>query len=137
MVYHAAVCCLCGDFGFSEKLFRCERCFTRFQHTYCRNYYEYEEGTGTPEICDWCRSEGHNIGKQVLDFKRSSMKEVVPSRGRSNYVSCERIKQNVNHEEISGKGKNLISSHTHSTTPSSSSSKSTGRRYKLLKDVLC
>lgn len=34
MVYHAAVCCLCGDFGFSEKLFRCERCFTRYQHTY-------------------------------------------------------------------------------------------------------
>jgi uncharacterized paraquat-inducible protein A len=28
------VCSMCGDVGFSDKLFRCARCRSRFQHSY-------------------------------------------------------------------------------------------------------
>lgn len=30
----ATVCCMCGDVGFSDKLFRCHKCRNRFQHSY-------------------------------------------------------------------------------------------------------
>ncbi|KAG6402730.1 hypothetical protein SASPL_134939 [Salvia splendens] len=49
------VCCLCGDVGFSDKLFRCSHCRHRFQHSYCSNYYsEYGESI---QVCDWCQCE--------------------------------------------------------------------------------
>ncbi|KAL1546495.1 hypothetical protein AAHA92_23084 [Salvia divinorum] len=49
------VCCLCGDVGFSDKLFRCSDCRHRFQHSYCSNYYgEYGESN---QVCDWCQCE--------------------------------------------------------------------------------
>ena len=28
------VCCMCGDVGFPDKLFRCAKCHHRFQHSY-------------------------------------------------------------------------------------------------------
>nr|DAD47765.1 TPA_asm: hypothetical protein HUJ06_017702 [Nelumbo nucifera] len=33
MVDLQTVCCMCGDVGFSDKLFRCIRCRHRFQHS--------------------------------------------------------------------------------------------------------
>ncbi|XP_020570716.1 uncharacterized protein LOC110017901 [Phalaenopsis equestris] len=54
------VCCMCGDIGFSDKLFQCLRCLYRFQHSYCSNYYREESSTEqTAGLCDWCRSEEH------------------------------------------------------------------------------
>lgn len=29
-----SVCCMCGDVGFSDKLFRCNKCRYRLQHSY-------------------------------------------------------------------------------------------------------
>ncbi|KAL1540088.1 hypothetical protein AAHA92_24497 [Salvia divinorum] len=49
------VCCLCGDVGFSDKLFRCSHCRHRFQHSYCSNYYG--ECGETIQVCDWCQCE--------------------------------------------------------------------------------
>lgn len=34
MVDHQTVCCMCGDVGFLDKLFRCNKCNHRFQHSY-------------------------------------------------------------------------------------------------------
>ncbi|KAK1304347.1 hypothetical protein QJS10_CPB11g00337 [Acorus calamus] len=47
------VCCMCGDVGFPDKLFRCRRCLSRFQHS---NYNESSSEMGGG-VCDWCRSE--------------------------------------------------------------------------------
>ncbi|KAK7814296.1 hypothetical protein CFP56_003347 [Quercus suber] len=33
MVDTQTVCCMCGDVGFSDKLFRCNKCRHRFQHS--------------------------------------------------------------------------------------------------------
>lgn len=34
MVDVERVCCMCGDVGFPDKIFRCIKCHHRFQHTY-------------------------------------------------------------------------------------------------------
>jgi hypothetical protein len=33
MVDLEIVCCMCGDVGFRDKLFRCNKCGHRFQHS--------------------------------------------------------------------------------------------------------
>ncbi|PON57718.1 Zinc finger, FYVE/PHD-type [Trema orientale] len=124
MVDLQTVCCMCGDVGFPDKLFRCNKCRHRFQHSYCSNYYsEYAEPT---EVCDWCQSEG----KSARSYGGSSKKSMAASESgvssRSEY-SGEKIKQH-DREESAEKGKN----------PSGAPSpRPTTRRYKLLKDVMC
>ncbi|WOL00449.1 hypothetical protein Cni_G09162 [Canna indica] len=49
------VCCMCGDQGLSEELFRCKACLVRFQHKYCSNLFPRAE---TYRACNWCLSEG-------------------------------------------------------------------------------
>ncbi|PKA59585.1 hypothetical protein AXF42_Ash018052 [Apostasia shenzhenica] len=119
------VCCMCGDIGFSNKLFQCLRCLYRFQHSYCSNYYHDQPAAG---ICDWCLSDeqrGSNprvrqtaggrlsAGDRSAASRQSGEREVVDaaagSRGRTGGAS----------------------------SASPSSGKHAGRRYKLLKDVLC
>ncbi|KAF5180084.1 zinc ion-binding protein [Thalictrum thalictroides] len=118
------VCCLCGDIGFPDKLFRCNKCSNRFQHSYCSNYYE--ESSSTAGLCDWCLSKERS-GKHVVSSKRQSIgKETGLATNRSEY-SNEKIKQNER-EENAEKGKNT--SGTPSPRPAS-------RRYKSLKDVMC
>ncbi|XP_020248102.1 uncharacterized protein LOC109825649 [Asparagus officinalis] len=105
---------MCGDVGFPDKLFQCIRCISRFQHSYCSNYYQ-EEPSGTADgICDWCLSE---------DRRPSSKKN-------SGYPSADhKGKRGSDQRESAARGK--------SSGGSSSSAKPSGRRYKLLKDVLC
>ncbi|KAL3624515.1 hypothetical protein CASFOL_031183 [Castilleja foliolosa] len=101
------VCCMCGDVGFSDKLFRCSNCRNRFQHSYCSNYYR--ENAAPIEICDWCQCE---------DQRNSS------SSSRSGY-SGGKIRPHYGGEaaeKVAGK---------------SQSPRTTTRRYKLLKDVMC
>ncbi|RDX81339.1 hypothetical protein CR513_37986 [Mucuna pruriens] len=122
MVDLQTVCCMCGDVGFPDKLFRCNKCHHRFQHSYCSNYYG---GLTEIEVCDWCQSEGRSSRHNSIG---SNSKKVMggndgSTTNRSEY-SGEKIKQ---HEESgSEKGK----SPTPSPRPST-------RRYKLLKDVMC
>ncbi|XP_078152059.1 uncharacterized protein LOC144547317 [Carex rostrata] len=114
------VCCMCGDIGFPEKLFQCRRCQSRFQHSYCTNYYSHK-GSEDAQVCDWCLTEEQSNSKQGI----TQSKKLV--------IHTEKVKpiKVMDREEIVCRGKNI--------TPgsSSSSSKATGRRYKLLKDVLC
>jgi hypothetical protein len=35
----AAVCCMCGDHGLQQELFRCKSCRVRLQRSYCSNLY--------------------------------------------------------------------------------------------------
>ncbi|KAL3833096.1 hypothetical protein ACJIZ3_007832 [Penstemon smallii] len=123
MVDLDTVCCMCGDVGFPEKLFRCSKCRNRFQHSYCSNYYrEYSEPI---EICDWCQYEEKN--SQSSSSSSKSNKSVHANEVRSSY-SGDKIKQH-NREE----GGTTAEKATGKTP----SPRTTTRRYKLLKDVMC
>ncbi|WOL08761.1 hypothetical protein Cni_G17514 [Canna indica] len=50
----SVVCCMCGDLGLSEELFRCETCNVRLQHRYCSNLYPKFQRYST---CNWCLRE--------------------------------------------------------------------------------
>ncbi|GLT60232.1 hypothetical protein SLA2020_330060 [Shorea laevis] len=127
MVDLQTVCCMCGDVGFSDKLFRCNKCRHRVQHSYCSNYYsEFGEPI---KLCDWCQSEERNAKNG------SSSKKLLAGNGnvtgitnRSEY-SGDKIKQQD--RDVSAatekQGKNIGPPSPRPTT----------RRYKLLKDVMC
>ncbi|CAJ1948180.1 unnamed protein product [Sphenostylis stenocarpa] len=113
---------MCGDVGFPDKLFRCNKCRHRFQHSYCSNYYgELVE----IELCDWCQSEGRSFSRHSVGIGSNSKKPVAGATTRSEY-SGEKIK----HHEESGLNSEKGKSPTPSPRPST-------RRYKLLKDVMC
>ncbi|CAL5195224.1 unnamed protein product [Lathyrus oleraceus] len=114
MVDHQIVCCLCGDVGFTNKLFRCNNCHHRFQHSYCSNFYgEVSE----IEECDWCQSKGKNS----IGSKKPAVR-VAMNGGGSSECSGEKILKQHRDE----KKKSSLASPRQAT-----------RRYKLLKDVMC
>jgi hypothetical protein len=47
----AAVCCMCGDHGLPQELFRCKSCRARLQHSYCSNLYPRDTAYRS---CNWC-----------------------------------------------------------------------------------
>ncbi|CAK9319221.1 unnamed protein product [Citrullus colocynthis] len=104
------LCCLCGDVGFPAKLFRCVNCSTRFQHSYCSNYYCGDQ-SGDPilQICDWCRSQ------QII--RRPASTTATNNTGTTSQ------KDQITQRRSSGAG-----------LPSP---RPAPRRFKLLKDVLC
>ncbi|BAT96769.1 hypothetical protein LR48_Vigan11g171600 [Vigna angularis] len=127
MVDLQTVCCMCGDVGFPDKLFRCSKCRHRFQHSYCSNFYREQVEI---EICDWCQSERRNYTRHHgITIGSNSKKSVAGTHTggttRSQY-SGEKIKQHEESGSSLGKGKSPIPSPRPST-----------RRYKLLKDVMC
>ncbi|XP_010544596.1 PREDICTED: uncharacterized protein LOC104817209 isoform X3 [Tarenaya hassleriana] len=90
MVDLETVCCMCGDVGFPDKIFRCSKCHNRYQHSYCSSYYS-EQGEQV-EVCDWCESEAKrkNGGKHGNGGGGSSKRSY-----RSEYSSADSIKQQV------------------------------------------
>ncbi|GJW07203.1 hypothetical protein Tco_1569626 [Tanacetum coccineum] len=88
---------------------------------YCSNYYN--ESSGPPELCDWCQTDDIRSSKHG----NSSSKKPARLSSRSEYSSDKMIKKH-DREEGSEKGK----SPTGAPSPRTS-----GRRYKLLKDVMC
>ncbi|KDP28813.1 hypothetical protein JCGZ_14584 [Jatropha curcas] len=125
MVDLQTVCCMCGDVGFPDKLFRCSKCRHRFQHSYCSNYYsELSEPIG---LCDWCQSEERNARHGNSSKKSVAGHDSGGVTNRSEY-SGDKIKQHDREEGAAEKGK----------SPSGVPSPRTAtRRYKLLKDVMC
>ncbi|KAJ3680595.1 hypothetical protein LUZ60_016873 [Juncus effusus] len=114
MAKTSTLCAMCGDIGFQDKLFQCNRCYFRFQHSYCTNYYN-DKTPETANVCDWCLTEERNNQKPAIQNKKT--------------VSSEKIKQSG---EVRVKATSASSSASASVSP-----KPAGRRYKLLKDVLC
>ncbi|KAK8944156.1 hypothetical protein KSP39_PZI008276 [Platanthera zijinensis] len=118
------VCSMCGDIGFPDKIFQCLRCLYRFQHSYCSNYYCDDSSESSAGVCDWCRSD-----------------DCRSTRPRRNPAGCSHrdkpsARQSSDHDDQSSGGRSRARG---SAAPSSSNSsaKHAGRRYKLLKDVLC
>ncbi|CAN6232147.1 unnamed protein product [Urochloa humidicola] len=62
----AAVCCMCGDRGLPDELFRCNICRLRLQHRYCSN--QYPTVLGPYRSCNWCliREDGGGGGRSPV-----------------------------------------------------------------------
>ncbi|XP_043697813.1 uncharacterized protein LOC122648660 [Telopea speciosissima] len=147
MVDHQTVCCMCGDVGFPDKIFHCNRCRYRFQHSYCSNYYN--ESSEKIEMCDWCQSEERS-GKHGGGMS-SSRRSVAGQDGTgvsihmnmnmnrsSEYSGGGRIKQQQNErEDTTTTTTDKAGKSTSSGTTTAPSPRHSGRRYKLLKDVMC
>ncbi|KAI3947618.1 hypothetical protein MKX01_034283 [Papaver californicum] len=82
-------CCMCGDYGIPNELYRCNLCSFRSQHRYCSNLYPKAE---TYELCNWCLKKddgsiittGHH--EQKTSDKRSSRSEKTITIKNSNPV---------------------------------------------------
>ncbi|XP_018490293.1 uncharacterized protein LOC108860957 isoform X2 [Raphanus sativus] len=129
------VCCMCGDVGFQDKLFRCGHCHNRFQHFYCSNYYsEFAEPT---EICDWCQSGDKklsSVAKHGTSKNKKASSSVNNESGvtnRSEYSSGGGTKQDNNHHDQVPKS---VAGPVGGRVPSP---RTATQRYKLLKDVRC
>ncbi|CAN6268802.1 unnamed protein product [Urochloa humidicola] len=127
----ATVCSMCGDVGFPEKLFRCARCRHRFQHSYCTNYY----GEGAPasagsDTCDWCLSDV-STGKAKWSSSSAAGKQHA-SAGSQESTSTTSSGGSGRGGKASGGEHQQAAAGRRATT-----TRAAGRRYKLLKDVLC
>ncbi|KAF8702381.1 hypothetical protein HU200_032756 [Digitaria exilis] len=131
----ATVCSMCGDVGFPEKLFRCARCHHRFQHSYCTNYY----GDGAPasagsDTCDWCLSD---VGAGKARWSSSSS---AAGKQQQHASAGSQESTSTTSSGGSGRGSGKASDHQQAeaaATGRRATTRAGGRRYKLLKDVLC
>ncbi|OEL36485.1 hypothetical protein BAE44_0002493 [Dichanthelium oligosanthes] len=152
----ATVCSMCGDVGFPEKLFRCARCRHRFQHSYvhllgalqplhsqapylfvyeyCTNYY----GDGAPasagsDTCDWCLSDAGAGNKARWSSSAAGKQHAAGSQESSSTTSSGGSGRGVGNNKASGGGGDQQQSEGRRRA----TTRAAGRRYKLLKDVLC
>nr|XP_043622264.1 uncharacterized protein LOC122593875 [Erigeron canadensis] len=129
MVDVERICCMCGDVGFPDKIFRCIKCHHRFQHSYCSNYYS--EASGPPELCDWCQTEViRGTTTPTTKHGAGSSKKSSSKANRTEYSGEKLIKQHDREDASDQKAKS-------SSSNGAPSPKTATRRYKLLKDVMC
>lgn len=159
-------CCMCGDVGFQESLFRCQRCNHRFQHIYCSKLYSDQMESDGLNVCDWCLDlEEKEKNKRQ---KRNVELEEMDSRNTKEIAACEanamkeaasvaseklrkanakpthklRVKSGGSKQPSSPTQDGELSSESCRNVPRTPSQSSPtkgglGRRYKLLSDVLC
>ncbi|PKA50021.1 hypothetical protein AXF42_Ash017560 [Apostasia shenzhenica] len=83
------VCCMCGDRGLPEELFRCKFCFFRSQHKYCSDLYPKAEAC---RACNWClRDEGLKSPSEY--HVKPVKKRKVPEAGAPPAVGTARVRQ--------------------------------------------
>ncbi|KAJ3702583.1 hypothetical protein LUZ61_006288 [Rhynchospora tenuis] len=73
------VCCMCGDQGLQDELFRCKACLFRSQHTYCSDLYLKTE---SHRACNWCLREETT---KSLDKEESNKDQANLQSSSSNY----------------------------------------------------
>ncbi|KAI3967056.1 hypothetical protein MKW92_032869 [Papaver armeniacum] len=133
------VCCLCGDIGFPDKLFRCNKCCNRLQHSYCSNYYD-DSASVANVSCDWCLHEERGSMTTTTAAATSGKKQISSSGKRSSSSSSGRDHEyNSSGEKIKKNDKESTSTTDQNKGKNSGapSPRTAGRRYKFLKDVLC
>ncbi|XP_075479268.1 uncharacterized protein LOC142520151 [Primulina tabacum] len=126
----AAVCCMCGDVGFPDKLFRCSKCRHRSQHSYCSNFYS--ESSDPIEVCDWCQCEGKN--SSLTHGNSSSSRN---NNNNSKAVHANEVRSAYSGDKIKQQDREEGGSPAEKSAGKSPSPRPTTRRYKLLKDVMC
>ncbi|KAH9690496.1 hypothetical protein KPL70_015817 [Citrus sinensis] len=73
-----AECCMCGDYGVSNELFRCKVCQFRSQHRYCSNLYPKAESY---QVCNWCLSQRDEKDKSQNSSNSSSSNKINGREG--------------------------------------------------------
>ncbi|XP_066350458.1 uncharacterized protein [Miscanthus floridulus] len=127
----ATVCSMCGDVGFPKKLFRCARCRYLFQHSYCINYYGDSAPTSAgSDMCDWCLSDVAG-GKARWSSSSPAGKQHAAATGSQESST-------TTSSGGSGRGAGKASGGDQAELVGRrATTRAAGRRYKLLKDVLC
>ncbi|KAK4379442.1 hypothetical protein RND71_001304 [Anisodus tanguticus] len=99
---------------------------------YCSNYYS-EMSVGI-EVCDWCQSEERSSSSRRGSSSKKSSTEGIIMSSRSEYPGGDhKIKQHHDHRD-EGTHHDQKPKNNHGGAPSPRTST---RRYKLLKDVMC
>ncbi|KAH9623582.1 hypothetical protein KSS87_013186, partial [Heliosperma pusillum] len=75
-------CCMCGDHGLTQELFRCKVCHFRSQHRYCSNLYPKADSYN---VCNWCliQKEDDNLTTNTIISTNSSSNSSSPSEKRN------------------------------------------------------
>ncbi|OQU82095.1 transcription factor Sp8-like [Sorghum bicolor] len=140
----ATVCSMCGDVGFPEKLFRCARCRHRFQHSYCTNYYgDSAPASAGSGMCDWCLSDVVAGGKARWSVSSPAggtkqQHATAGSQESSSTTTSSGGSGSGSGRGAGGKGAGGGDHQAEAAGPGRrATTRATGRRYKLLKDVLC
>eukprot|EP00253_Pinus_taeda_P034328 PITA_34328 len=158
-------CCMCGDVGFQESLFRCQRCNNRFQHRYCSKLYSDQLESDGLNVCDWCldleekeknQRQNRNVELEEMDSRNakelaateaSAMKEAALvtteklRKANAKTTHKIRVKFGGNKQPSSPTQDCELSGESCRNVPCTSSQinpskRGLGRRYKLLSDVL-
>ncbi|WVZ86647.1 hypothetical protein U9M48_033398 [Paspalum notatum var. saurae] len=130
------VCSMCGDVGFPEKLFRCARCRHRFQHSYCTNYYgDAAPASAGSDMCDWCLSDVAGIGNKQARWSSSSAAGKQHATG--SHESSSTTSSGGSGGGRGGKAGGGDQAEAAAAAGRRATTRAAGRRYKLLKDVLC
>eukprot|EP01018_Ginkgo_biloba_P016576 Gb_40183 [translate_table: standard] len=132
-------CSMCGDVGFKDWLFQCQKCKYRFQHRYCSRAY-YEFGSENCHLCDWCFPD------QKLNSKRAAVGVVNIAESRQSFLPFRDQDQGRTHAVASSKRKsseirtmNKVEQlqndcqNIHRKTPGNK----VRRRYRALDEILC
>lgn len=149
-------CCMCGDLGFQERLFRCHRCHHRLQHIYCSRLYSDQLEPDGVNVCDWCLDL--EAKQKIQRHKRKFELQEMESRKANEVSSIDKSKKGNTkptfkpHVKFGGSKhrqqssliqdcklsvkscRNLPGTHRPQSSPTKSG---LARRYKLLSDVIC
>ncbi|CAH8361276.1 unnamed protein product [Eruca vesicaria subsp. sativa] len=109
------VCCMCGDVGFSDKLFRC---------AHCRNCFQHSDDKKLSSVAKQGASSRKKKASSSVNYERGVT-------NRSEYTSGGGIKHDNNHHDRVAKS---VVGPAGGGVPSP---RTATRRYKLLKDVMC
>nr|GEV40341.1 hypothetical protein [Tanacetum cinerariifolium] len=87
------LCCMCGDTGITEEIFRCTICKFRSQHKYCSNQYPT---VISYEACNWCLHTAKPISGNSSNSS-SSLKRIVSNDRRDR---TDKNKRNPNEKTL-------------------------------------
>ncbi|KAK9910918.1 hypothetical protein M0R45_034852 [Rubus argutus] len=135
-----SVCCMCGDVGFPDKLFRCNKCRNRFQHSYgFRIAATTIVNTRSQLNCaigaEVKRRAQQGTAAAVLRRNRQLLREAragrnIPGTRSSNTIIINNV---IKRWVVVERRRPRVRNHG-SPVPSP---RTATRRYKLLKDVMC
>ncbi|XP_031498926.1 uncharacterized protein LOC116263359 [Nymphaea colorata] len=80
-------CCMCGDLGLPNALFRCGVCLFRSQHRYCSDLYPKAESY---RICNWCLRERETQPSTSIGEDNSSASSGVSKNSDGGNIGLKR-----------------------------------------------
>lgn len=153
-------CNMCGDVGFQEELFHCQRCFKRVQHRYCSRLYP-NLLPAENWVCDWCicaeeksrkqaklktrrakvdadDSIGHQTASSAGSYEQSTLLNISTSGASHDRPAIKKRRHSSILEDSAPTGaRRPWKCSNESTNSQVATSRGFTPRYKRLQDVLC